>query len=122
MAWEELLPPAAELELKNGVVKWNVALHLLMGHPQWVDLMWNADQNQLGIRAVNSATGLCVIEEQEGSEFKLDSESILDDAGVPTDITVSAEPDTWVQTNAGPGPGPATWFGYNTIYYLTLPE
>jgi hypothetical protein len=102
------------------VIKWNTALQLQMGDPAWVDLMWDASAKTLGIRAINSATGIPIVKEPEGSEYYLDSYDALDAAGVPVDITVGGAPDSWIQSTSL-GPGTSVWFGYLTIYYITLP-
>ena len=123
MAWVELTLPTASLSVDtDGVIQWNSGLQLLMGDPVWVDLMWDAAENRMGVRAVNSPTGIPVVKEPEGSEYKLDSEDLVADAGITVDENVEAEPDTWQQVEAGGGATPATWFGYDTIYYITLPE
>ena len=121
MTWVEIDLPAPELTAKDdGVVEWNSALQLLMGDPNWVDLMYNAADNTLGVRGVNSATGFPVVAEPEGSEYKIDSAAAIDAAGITISETTTAEPEKWHQTQAG-GPGEIGWFGYNPIYYITLP-
>ena len=120
MAWAELFPDALGLELKDGVLTWNTALQIGMGDPPWVELMYDSANGWLGIRSANLATGLPVVKEPESSEYKLDSEDLLDDAGVPTDITVSASPpDSWRQATGGVGE--ELHFNKPAIYYLTLP-
>ena len=122
MAWVELFPTPTELQLNNGVVKWNTALQITMGDPEWVELMHDSANGRLGIRATYASTGLPVVKEPEGSEYWVDSELLLDAAGVPIDITVSAAPpEQWRQSEAGSGATPNEWFGSGTIYYLELP-
>ena len=123
MPWVEVTSGTPELTFTDdGVLKWNTALQLLMGDPKWVDIMryLTGTKSQIGIRAVNSPTGLPVIAEPEGSEYKLDSPAILAAAGISVAVTVTGEPDSWQQTTA-PGTGSSQWFGYQPIYYLTLP-
>lgn len=119
MPFIELLPPTAELSLRaDGVIEWNTALQLAMGDPTWVDLMWDSANRYLGIRAVNSATGIPVSKEPQSGEYRVDSNDILTSAGISVDDTASAEPETWYQTELNTG----AWFGYNPIHYITLPE
>lgn len=124
MAWTELTPATAELSLKTtGVIEWNTRLQLAMGDPDWVNLMWDAGNRELGIRAVNSPTGQPVAKEPETGEFRIDSAEILNRAGISVAENVSAEPETWYNPTAPPTIDPeASGFGYNAIYYITLPE
>ena len=120
MAWAELFPDALGLQLKNGVVKWNTALQMHMGDPPWVELMYDSANGWLGIRSANLPTGLPVIKDLAVGEYKIDSEALLDDAGVPIDITVNAlPPDSWRQATGGVGE--ELHFNKPAIYYLTLP-
>ena len=120
MAWVELFPATLELELENGVVKWNAALQIGMGDPPWVELMYDSANGWLGIRSANVATGMPVVREPESSEYRIDSEALLDDAGVPIDITVNAlPPDSWRQATGGVGE--ELHFNKPATYYLTLP-
>lgn len=119
MSWVEIQLPAIELNIQNGVVKWNSALQLMMSDPKWVELMWDAVANTLGIRATYAATGIPVVEEPEGSEYKIDSQAALSAAGITTG-SASGSPSSWRQETAS-GSGDPKWFNYNPIYYLTLP-
>ncbi len=121
MPWVELNQTTPKLTLHTtGKLTWNTALQLRLGDPKWVDLMWNAETRQLGIRNVRSVTGLPVAAEPEQSDYKIDSSDILTEAGISVEENLVAEPETWQQTNAGTGWD--EWFGYNPIYHITVPE
>lgn len=121
MSWVEIALPSTELAFRaNGKIAWNSALQLMMGDPAWVDLMWDAAERTLGIRAVNSPTGFPVSPEPEGSEYMIDSADALDAAGISVDENVSGAPESWQETKAGTGWN--EWFGYNPIHYITIPE
>jgi hypothetical protein len=96
MPWLDVSLPTWELELADGVVKWNTALQLAMGDPAWVDLLWDAEARTIGIRAVNAPLG-----------------------GVPVDVTVRGEPSVFKPTVF-----PSGWLpgDRETIYYLAVPE
>jgi hypothetical protein len=120
MSWVELTTPAAELELKsNGEITWNTRLQILLGDPEWVDVMWDSANRHLGIRSNNSPNGLPIVAEPESNEFKLDSAAVLTAANISVANNVSAEPDQWIQSNAADGW--ADWFSYPPIFYITLP-
>lgn len=119
MPFIELIAPNANLALKaDGTLEWNTALQLIMGDPVWVDLMWDEATRQLGIRAVNSPTGIPVYKEPETGEYRVDSAEILAAANITVATTTEAEPEMWYQQNLHEG----QWFGYNPIYYITIPE
>jgi hypothetical protein len=122
MPWVELFPATAELTLKNGVLSWNTALHISMGDPPWVELLHDAANGWVGIRSANSATGLPVIDEPEAGEFKIDSYDLLDAAGVPVAITVSASPPNTSQAvvPTSPDQSPA-YSARHPVYYVELP-
>ena len=122
MTWHELFPATRELTLKDGVIKWNTALHIAMGDPPWVELMHDPDNGWVGIRSANSPTGLPVIDEPEGGEFKLDSKDLLDAAGIATDITVSASPPNQSQATIDTSPDhTAAYAARHPVYYVELP-
>jgi hypothetical protein len=119
MPWLDVSLPTWELELADGVVKWNTALQLAMGDPAWVDLLWDAEARTIGIRAVNAPLGIPVVKEPSGSEYKLDSSESLEAVGVPVDVTVRGEPSVFKPTVF-----PSGWLpgDRETIYYLAVPE
>jgi len=119
MAWAEIstAPPLLTLG-SNGQVSWNNALQILLGDPKWVDLMWDNNTSRLGIRQSNVPDGLPVIAEPEGLEWKIASTNALTAAGISVPNNVEATPEQWVQSNAEAGW--AEWFGYPTIYYITI--
>jgi hypothetical protein len=119
MPFVELAAITANLAVKqDGTIEWNTALQLTMGDPVWVDLMWDASERRLGIRAVNSATGIPVYKEAEAGEYRVDSQEILEANGITVDEKIDGEPEKWYQITQAEG----DWFGYNPIYYITLPE
>lgn len=121
MPWEELPLGAQDLGLTaNGKIGWNSALQLAMGDPAWVDVMWDAAERTLGIRAVNSPTGIPITKNPSTSTYTIDTPDILTAASISVEETYSAEPESWVETDAGGGW--AEWFAFNPIYYITLPE
>ena len=121
MTWIDLPLGTQELALNaDGSMEWNAALQLAMGDPAWVDVMWDATQRTLGIRAVNSATGIPVYKEPKAGEYSIATAAILNTAGISVDAPYAAEPDRWIQSSAGGG-GLEPWFGFNAIYYITLP-
>jgi hypothetical protein len=121
MAWVDLPLGNKELSINtNGTIEWNAALQLAMGDPAWVDVMWDAIERTLGIRAVNAPLGVPVYKEPKSGEYSIDSADILTAAGITVAETLNGEPDSWVETDAGGGW--AEWFGFNPIYYLTVPE
>jgi hypothetical protein len=121
MSWEDLPLGANNLEIKaDGEIKWNAALQLAMGDPAWVDVMWDASARTLGIRAVNAPLGVPVYKETQTGEYSVNSAAILAAAGVTIGDDLAGEPESWVETNSGGGL--AQWFGFNPIYYLTVPE
>ena len=64
MAWQELDLGAKELVVEGQRhYGWNAPCSLAMGDPAWVDIMWDASERYLGIRAVNAATGVPVDKE-----------------------------------------------------------
>ena len=121
MSWTELPLGPLELGLRaDGVIEWNAALQLAMGDPTWVDVMWDATANTLGIRAVNAATGIPIYKEPDKGEYTLFTTAILATAGISVATNYTAEPSTWTET-AVPGGQSPTWTGYQPIYYVTLP-
>jgi hypothetical protein len=121
MPWVELDTGVPELILRtDGVLEWNTALQRALGDPQWVDLMWDATERWLGVRGVSAATGLSVSAEPRTGEYRIDSAAALAAVGVSVAENLAAEPDSWVQDEAGAGW--AEWFGYNPIYYIVIPE
>jgi hypothetical protein len=121
MPWTELDLGTAELALKDdGSMEWNAALQQKMGDPAWVEIMWDATQRWLGIRAVNAATGVPIEKEPKTGEYSIDSAAILTAAAISVDETVSDEPQKYLRTVAEGITDPL--FGTNAIYYITVPE
>ena len=117
MSWIELSPPAASLSLRaDGIIEWNTAFQVLLGNPEWVRLVWDGTERRLGVYHMARDAGFAVYAEPESGEYRIDSTSALDAAGVSTVGNYSETPaQLWVYD------GSYLSHERPSIYYLTLP-
>ena len=117
MAWEKLNPATAEMSLTTtGIVEWNIAMHVLLGSPDWVGLVWDAAVRRLGIHRMNHKAGFPVYKEPKTGEYLIASAGTLSDAGVSVDSNYSeSAPVLW------PNDGSYSPHERGTIYFLTIP-
>ena len=116
MAWQELVPPSAELSLKtSGVVEWNTALQVLLGNPKWVGLVWDSSSRWLGIHRRDQDAGFPVYCEPESGEFRIDSADALNAVGVSVASNHAASPTEWTND------GSYRPHGRPSVFFVTIP-
>ena len=88
--WTKVSLEPAELTLHStGGLTWNTALQLEMNSPRWIDIMWDAATNRLGIRPMTKEVGFPVIEDE--GEYKALSAGALNLADISVDENVSSQ-------------------------------
>lgn len=123
MAWVAIPAVAPELSLHvDGKLVWNTGLHILLGGPVWVKLMWDSVDRRLGVRAVSAADGFLVAAKPEKSEFMIDSAGVLSAAGISVARELTVTPGEWTNLDANGLVDPLFGYPYGAIFYLTLPE
>ena len=95
MPWIHVLPDAPELSLMaNGIIRWNFAVHTLMGNPTHVNLLINTEPQQLGLGPGNHWPA-SEFWQSNKLYYRINAKDQLEAAGLTTPF--SAEPSVIVE-------------------------
>ncbi len=120
MAWTKITAGEPELTFSDeGILEWNTALQVLLGSPEWVDLLWEPDDRKLGLRCNYISEGFPVYAELDQGEFQIDSAEALGKAGVSVEETFA---DTPVRMPAPLVGFEGALYSSEPVWYITIPE